>query len=114
MLRYRNRPSCMLAAPILTLPVPIVRTMLSELLSYGQPLTTGVAEAIAPQVGADSPAVTLTLSPTHLDIALGVLLEVSLDMGDGKLDPGRCGFTQGQVHEAIDAHQHHYGPLWGP
>ncbi|WP_154080493.1 hypothetical protein [Streptomyces mobaraensis] len=43
---------------------------------------------------------------------MGVLLEISSDFPSGTLSAETCGFTQADPHEAIDVHQHHYGPVW--
>ncbi|GLF99927.1 hypothetical protein [Streptomyces yaizuensis] len=70
-----------------------------------------MAHLVAAQLFPGSPRHTVTLPSQDLQDLLAVLLEVSIDFSDGKLASEICGFTEADIHEAIDLHQHHYGPL---
>ncbi|MFJ3182350.1 hypothetical protein ACIPJN_28725 [Streptomyces sp. NPDC086796] len=111
MVRYRCRPNVMLAAPIVTLPTAIFRHLCADLLGRPDPAWQHLAHLVSAQLFTGSPRHTVTLPPQDLQDLLAVLLEVSIDFSDGKLAPETCGFTQAGIHEAIDLHQHHYGPL---
>jgi hypothetical protein len=100
----------MLAAPIVTLPTAIARHVCTDLLSRWDPYWHRLAHLVAGQLFPGSPRHTLTLAPRDLHELLGVLLDISLDYGEGELDEG-CGFAEADIHEVIDSHLHHYGPL---
>lgn len=109
--RHHNRPNPMLAAPIVTLPTAITRHVVNDLLDRGDPAWHLLADRVRAQLFPGSPEHTLTLPPTDLLDLLSVLLDISIDYGSGELNPSECGFTEAEIHETIDVHQHHYGPL---
>ncbi|WP_217226082.1 hypothetical protein [Streptomyces anulatus] len=111
MARYRCRPNVMLAAPSITLPTAILRHVCVDLLDRPDPAWQHLAHLVSAQLFPGSPCHTVTLAAQDLQDLLVVLLETSIDFGDGKLAPEACGFTEDDIHEAIDLHQHHYGPL---
>ncbi|MFD4245804.1 hypothetical protein ACFWP3_30055 [Streptomyces sp. NPDC058525] len=112
MARYRNRPNVMLAAPIVTLPTAIARYLCADLLARPDPAWHPLAHLVTAQLFPGSLRHTLTLPPSELNELLGVLLEISIDFSSGTLSAEMCGFTHADLHEAIDVHQHHYGPIW--
>ncbi|MYR64075.1 hypothetical protein GTY54_50370 [Streptomyces sp. SID625] len=97
----------MLAVPIVTLPTVIARHLCADLFSRPDP----ARHLLAAQLFPSSTRPTLPLPPRDLQDPLGVLLEISIDLSDGTLSPEACGFTEADIHEAIDLHQHHYGSL---
>ncbi|MFF9436681.1 hypothetical protein ACF1BP_23425 [Streptomyces sp. NPDC014735] len=111
MTRYRCRPNVMLAAPIVTLPTAIARHLCADLLGRWNPDWHRLAHLVTAQLFPGSPSHTLTLPPRDLQDLLDVLLYIAIDFSDGTLTPEVCGFTEADIHEAIDLHQHHYGPL---
>ncbi|MGW0868211.1 hypothetical protein [Streptomyces sp. NPDC002611] len=111
MARCRCRPNVMLAAPIVTLPTAIARHLCADLLGRWDPYWHRLAHLVSAQLFPGSARHTLTLPPRDLQDLLAVLLDISLDFSDGTLTPVTCGFTEADIHEAIDLHQHHYGPL---
>lgn len=111
MARCRCRPNVMLAAPIITLTTAIARHVCADLLGRWHPDWHRLAHLVAAQLFPGSPRHTLTLSPRDLHDMLSVLLDIAIDIGDGTLTPRACGFAEADIHEAIDLHQHHYGPL---
>ncbi|MEO3976733.1 hypothetical protein [Streptomyces sp. CAU 1734] len=111
MARYRCRPNVMYAAPIVTLPTAIARHLCADLLGWGDPAWHDLARLVTAQLFPGSPRHTLTLPPRDLNDLLAVLLDISIDFSDGTLTPETCGFTEADIHEAIDIHQHHYGPI---
>lgn len=108
---YRCRPNPMLAAPIVTLPAPIARHLCADLLSRPEPLGQRLAALLADQIFPGDIRHTVTLPPQALEVLLGVLLEISIDFADD-LSAEACGFTEADIHDVIDLHLHHYGPLW--
>ncbi|MBZ3908596.1 MULTISPECIES: hypothetical protein [Streptomyces] len=108
---YRCRPNVMLSAPIVTLPTTIARHLRADLLSRPDPAWHHLAHLVTAQLFPGSARHTLTLPPHDLQDLLGVLLDISIDFSSGTLLPETCGFTEADIHEAIDLHQHHYGPL---
>ncbi|KOU43624.1 hypothetical protein [Streptomyces sp. WM6378] len=111
MVRYRCRPNVMLAAPIVTLPTAIARHLRADLLGRPDPSWHSLAHLVTAQLFPGSACHTLTLPPRDLQDLLAVLLDFSIDFSNGTLTPETCGFTEADIHEAIDLHQHHYGPL---
>ncbi|MFE0369550.1 hypothetical protein ACFW6N_21855 [Streptomyces cyaneofuscatus] len=101
----------MLAAPIVTLPTAIVRHLCADLHSRWDPAWHRLAHLVTEQLFPGSACHTLTLPPQDLQDLLSVLLDISIDFSSGTLSPEACGFTEGDIHEAIDLHQHHYGPI---
>lgn len=112
MARYRNRPNVMLAAPIVTLPTAIARHLCADLLGRPDPAWHRLAHLVTEQLFPGSAHHTVTLAPRDLKDLLSVLLDISIDFYDGTLSAETCGFTEADLHEAIDVHQHHYGPIW--
>ncbi|MCX4826801.1 hypothetical protein OG883_45015 [Streptomyces sp. NBC_01142] len=110
MVRYRCRPNAMLAAPIVTLSTAIARHLCADLLSRPDPAWHSLAHLVTAQLFPGSARHTLTLPPRDLQDLLAVLLDISIDFSRGTLTPVTCGFTEADIHEAIDLHQHHYGP----
>jgi hypothetical protein len=109
--RYRCRPNVMLAAPIVTLPTAIARHLCADLQGRWNPDWHRLARLVTAQMFPGSARHTLTLAPRDLQDLLGVLLDIAIDFYDGTLTAKACGFTEADIHEVIDLHQHHYGPL---
>lgn len=107
---YRVRPNPMLAAPIVTLSTAIARHAYSDLLGRSDPSWHRLAHLVTAQLFPGSARHTLTLAPGDLKDLLIVLLDISLDYAGGELDEA-CGFSEANIHEAIDSHWHHFGPL---
>ncbi|MDX3695049.1 hypothetical protein [Streptomyces europaeiscabiei] len=112
MVRYRNRPNAMFAAPIVTLPTVIARHACADLLDRPDPAWHRLAHLITPQLFPGSTRHTLTLAPTDLHDLLAVLLDIVLDFYAGGLSPQSCGFTEADIREVIDLHHHHYPAAW--
>ncbi|TLQ39462.1 hypothetical protein [Streptomyces marianii] len=111
MARYRCRPNVMLAAPIVTLPTAIAHHVCAELAGRPDPAWRLLGRLVAAQLFPGSLRHTITLPPRDLNDLLSVLLDISIDFSSDTLSPEACGFTEADIHEAIDLHQHHYGPL---
>lgn len=98
------------AAPVATLSTAIARHVCSVLRGWPDPALRPLACIVSEQLLPGSASHTLTLAPRDLHNLLTVLLDISLDYAGGKLD-GTCGFSEADIHAAIDSHLHHYGPL---
>ena len=116
MSRWRNRPNSILAAPIVTIPDTIARYICAELSGRWDPHWHRLARLVDQQLFPDCARHTLTLGPSDLHDLLTVLLDIIIDfgavLGAGRLSPEACGFTEADIREVIDLHQHHYGPVW--
>ncbi|MFD9867514.1 hypothetical protein ACFXI8_23825 [Streptomyces niveus] len=80
-------------------------------LSWGDPHWHPPAHLITAQLFLVKGRHNLTLAPRDLKDLLVVLLVISIDFSDGMPTPEACGFTEADINEAIDLHQHHYGTL---